>query len=234
MKNQDLYHLFMDELKDVYSAEKQIIDSLPKLVNLASAPDLKEALKNHLQETKHQVVRLEKIFKLLGEPVKSKKCEGMEGLLGEADEIVKDKSKSVVLDAGIISAAQKVEHYEIASYGTLKSFAKHLDLDSEIVDLLQETLNEEGGADKKLTKIADGSLFTSGVNKKAAALTLDELKPKTKNKASAAPKVTPRKVISKTISRVTPKKTISKKTNAKAKHTTKKAAAFPMKKKHKT
>ena len=96
-----------------------------------------------------------------------KTCEAMEGILREADEIVQNKTKSPLLDAAIISAAQKVEHYEMASYGTLRSFAKHLDLDSQIGTLLQDTLNEEGAADKKLTKIAEGSFFSSGVNKEA-------------------------------------------------------------------
>lgn len=168
MKNQELYQLFIDELEDMYSSEQQIIESLPKLINLASNSDLKEALKNHLEETENQVSRLEKIFSLLDITAKANTCEAMEGLIAEAEEIVKDKSKSAVLDAGIISAAQKVEHYEIASYGTLRSFAKHLNLTGEIAELLQETLNEEGAADKKLTKIADGSLFSTGVNRQAA------------------------------------------------------------------
>lgn len=100
-------------------------------------------------------------------PVSDKICEAMRGLIKEADDLTQNKSKSATLDAAIISAAQKVEHYEIASYGTLRSFAKHLDLKSEITDLLQETLDEEGSADKKLTKIADGSFLSSGVNKEA-------------------------------------------------------------------
>lgn len=168
MPNQDLYHLFIDELADMYSAEKQIIESLPKLINLASFPELKKALSDHLEETRNQVERIDKIFSMLDMSAEEKTCEAMEGLLKEAEEIVKNKSKSSTLDAEIISAAQKVEHYEMASYGTLRSFAKNLDLDGEIIDLLQDTLDEEGAADKKLTKIADGSLFTNGINKEAA------------------------------------------------------------------
>lgn len=167
MENQNLYQLFIDELENMYSAEKQIIESLPNLIKLASEPDLKEALRKHLHETENQVIRLEKIFKLLDAEIKSNPCEGVEGLLKEAAEMVQNKTKSALLDAAIISATQKVEHYEIASYGTLRSFAQHLDLTNEIIDLLQETLDEEGGADKKLTKIADGTLFSGGVNREA-------------------------------------------------------------------
>lgn len=169
MKNQDLHQLFVDELADMLSAEHQIIESLPKLIKLASNSDLKEGLTSHLAETKTQAERIEEMFELIGVPADEKKCKAMEGLLKEADDIVKGKTKSPTLDAAIISACQKVEHYEIASYGTLKSFAKHLDLDSEVIDLIQESLDEEGNANKKLTKVADGSLFSSGVNKEAAA-----------------------------------------------------------------
>lgn len=168
MKNEGLYQLFIDGIEDMYSAEQQIVEALPKLIGLASNPDLKKALSDHLHETEEQVTRLENIFRLLNREVEEKTCRAIEGLIEEADEIVKNKSKSAVLDAGIICAAQKVEHYEIASYGTLRSFAEHLNLDSEISDLIQASLDEEGAANKSLTKIADGSLFTSGVNKKAA------------------------------------------------------------------
>ncbi|MBA3815547.1 MAG: ferritin-like domain-containing protein [Parachlamydiaceae bacterium] len=168
MHNQDLYQLFMDELADMQSAENQIVASLPKLIKLASFSELKESLSKHLEETNNQVKRIQQIFSLLDEEPEEKTCEAMKGLLEEADEIVKNKTKSPTLDAAIISAAQKVEHYEIASYGTLKSFAKYLDLDSEIIALIQETLDEEGAADKKLTKIAEGTAFSSGINKEAA------------------------------------------------------------------
>lgn len=168
MKNNGLYELFIDELADMYSSERQIIESLPKLIQLASLPELKEALTKHLKETENQVKRIKKIYSMLNEQPEENTCEAMEGLLKEAEEITEKKNKSPALDAAIISAAQKVEHYEIASYGTLRSFAKHLDFDSEIVDLLQETLDEEGAADKKLTKLADGTIFSSGINKEAA------------------------------------------------------------------
>lgn len=167
MKN-GLYELFAEELKDMHSSENQIVKSLPKLIKIASLPELKEALTNHLRETENQVTRIEKIFSILGIHGEET-CEAMKGLLHEADALTK-RTKSSTLDAAIISAAQKVEHYEIASYGTLRSFAKHLDFDKEIIDLLKETLEEEAAADKKLTKIADGSFFSSGVNKEAAAV----------------------------------------------------------------
>lgn len=168
MHNQDLYGLFIDELADMYNSEKQIVKAFPKLIKIASLPDLKEALTKHWNETENQVRRIEKIFHILNQRPQEKTCEAMEGLIKEADELIQNKDKSPTLDAAIISAAQKMEHYEIASYGTLRSFAKHLDLDSEIIDLLQATLDEEGSADKKLTKIADGSFFMSGVNTEAA------------------------------------------------------------------
>lgn len=169
MKNNDLYKLLLDQLKDMYSSEQQIIDALPRLIEMATLTDLKEAMKTHLHETENQMVRLEQIFEILHESIREMKCEAMEGLLKEAKNIVKGIHDAPAIDAAIIAALQKVEHYEIASYGTLRSFAKHLDCDSEITDLLQATLDEEGAADKKLTKIADGSLFSSGVNKKAAS-----------------------------------------------------------------
>ena len=168
MKNPDLYKVFIDELEDMLSCENQIIETLPKLIKLASSHDLKDALSSHLEETKNQVTRLDEIFSILDKPAKEKTCKGMKGILDEGDEMVKGKEKSPTLDAIIISAAQKVEHYEMASYGTLRSFADHLDLDSQIADLIQENLDEEGEADKKLTKIAEGTIFTTGVNTKAS------------------------------------------------------------------
>lgn len=169
MENQEgLYQLFIEELEDMYSGEQQIVDSLPKLINLASSKDLVEALTKHLKETKDQVKRIERIFSILGLTTKSITCKAMEGLIKEAEELVGNRNKSPTTDAAIICAAQKVEHYEIASYGTLRCFAEQLDLDSEIPDLLEKSINEEGAADKTLTKIAKGSIFFGGVNQKAA------------------------------------------------------------------
>lgn len=168
MKHEGLYALFLTELADMHSAETQMVESLPHLIKTAASSELKEALTHHLKETKHQVERLNQIFSLLGLKPETKLCKAMKGILSEVDGLVADQAKGPTLDAAIISGAQKVEHYEIASYGALRSFAKHLDFDSEITDLLQANLDEEGAADKKLTKIADGSIFSSGVNREAA------------------------------------------------------------------
>ena len=168
MKNNGLFDLFVEELKDMYSCENQIVESLPKLIKHVSLPELKEVLNHHLEETLNQVAKLEKIFLMLGMEPSEETCEAMKGIIKEANHLLANKNKSSTMDAAIIAACQKIEHYEIASYGTLKSFAKHLDMDSEIVDLIDDALDEEGAADKKLTKIADGSFFSSGVNQEAA------------------------------------------------------------------
>jgi ferritin-like metal-binding protein YciE len=167
MKNQNLYQLFINELQDVYSAEGLIIEALPRLIKSAFHKDLKEALTHHLDETRHQVVRLQKVFSLLGLPFTKELCKGMEGILKEGEALISHTSPSAILDAAIIASAQKVEHYEIASYGTLCSFAKHLNLQKEIGKLLDENLQEEGMADKKLTKLAEGSFFSTGINEEA-------------------------------------------------------------------
>jgi ferritin-like metal-binding protein YciE len=166
----------------MYDSEMQIINTLPSLIKLVSEPDLKDALTKHLKETQNQVKRIEKVFNFLNVVPERIKCDAMQGILAEGHEITENKTKSPVLDAAIISACQKVEHYEIASYETLKSFAKHLDLDSEVVDLLNETLSEESGASKKLTKIAEGSFFSSGVNDEAIQEQKDRRKTQTKMK----------------------------------------------------
>ena len=167
-ENNGLFKLFLEELEDMYSAENQLIEALPKLIKAASLPDLKDAISAHLKETENQSKRIEEIFAILELQPQEKTCEAMEGLIKEADALVKEIPKSATLDAGIIGAAQKVEHYEIASYGTLRSFAEHLDFDDEIINLIQDSLDEEGAADKKLTKIAEGSFFSEGVNQEAA------------------------------------------------------------------
>lgn len=167
MKDEGFFELFVDELKDMLSAENQIVDALPKVIQKAQLKDLKKALSEHLDETKNQVSRLEEIFHLLNLDPEEETCEAMEGLLKEADELMENRKPSPVLDAAIISACQKVEHYEIASYGTLRAFAKNLELDKKVSNLLKETLDEEANADKTLTKIAEGGFFTSGINKEA-------------------------------------------------------------------
>ena len=152
-----LQELFEDELKDIYWAEKALTKAIPKMIKNASSNELKNALKEHLTVTEEQVRRLEEVFMAIEKKPQAKKCEAMEGLLKEADGIMEDTQTGVVRDAGIISAAQKVEHYEIASYGTLCSFANTLGLD-DAADLLKETLNEEKEADVLLTKIAESSI----------------------------------------------------------------------------
>lgn len=149
-----LRELFVDELKDIYWAEKELTKAIPKMIKNATSGELVEALTGHLEETKNHVTRLEEVFSSIGEKAVAKKCEAMAGLTKEADEIMEDTEKGVVRDAGIIMAGQKVEHYEIATYGTLASFAKILG-ENEAVSLLEETLNEEKTADVKLSQISD-------------------------------------------------------------------------------
>ena len=145
--------LFVDELKDIYWAEKALTKAIPMMIENATSSDLTAALTKHLGETKNHVTRLESVFSSIGEEAETKKCEATAGLIKEAEEIMESTEKGVVRDAGIISAAQKVEHYEIATYGTLRTFAKTLGEDKAMA-LLQETLDEEKGADHKLTEIA--------------------------------------------------------------------------------
>jgi ferritin-like metal-binding protein YciE len=145
--------LFVDELKDLYSAEKQITRALPKLVKAATSDELRQAFQSHLEETNGHVVRLEKAFEILGKSPKGKTCVGMKGVLEEGAEVLEDTDKGEVRDAGLISAAQRVEHYEMAGYGSARNFAKLLG-QNEIAELLEETLEEEKAADKKLTSIS--------------------------------------------------------------------------------
>ncbi len=155
--SQGLRDLFEDELKDIYWAEKALTKAIPKMVKNATTDELVDALNDHLEVTKGHVERLEEAFEVLGKAARAKKCEAMAGLIKEAEEIMEDTEEGVVRDAGIISAAQKVEHYEIASYGTLCAFAKTLGED-EVVSLLQKTLDEEKEADQTLTQIAESSI----------------------------------------------------------------------------
>ena len=153
MQSSQLMKLFEDELKDIYWAEKALTKAIPKMIKNATSEELIEALESHLAETEEQVNRVEQIFEGLGKKATAKKCEAMEGLIKEAEEIMEDCEEGPMRDAGIISAGQKVEHYEIASYGTLRQFAETLGLD-EAVELLQATLDEEKAADEKLTEVA--------------------------------------------------------------------------------
>lgn len=146
-------NLFVEELKDLYSAEHQITKTLPKLVKAASSPDLKSAFEHHLKETEGQIERLEKAFELLGKSPKGKTCDGMKGILSEGAEALDETSEGDVRDAALISAAQRVEHYEMAAYGSVRAYAEQL-AQKEIARLLEQTLEEEKAADKKLTEIS--------------------------------------------------------------------------------
>jgi ferritin-like metal-binding protein YciE len=154
MKLESLRELLVDELKDLYSAENQLVKALPKMAKAAASPELKAAFEEHLEETKGQVDRLVTIFEQLEGSPKGKKCKAMEGLVEEGSEFIDADGDDSVKDAALICAAQKVEHYEIASYGCARTFATLLGLD-EVAELLQETLDEEGNADKKLTELAE-------------------------------------------------------------------------------
>lgn len=173
MRNRGFYELFINELRDMYDSEKQFAQSLPKLIKTVLNSDLKEGLRKHSKEIDNHLIRLANVFKKLGINCEGGYSVAMHGLLEEANQLIMGAECSPVTDAAIICALQKVKHYEIASYGTLRSFAINLDLDSEISDLIQDTLDEEAATDKKLTKIADGFIFTCGVNKEAAEYNME-------------------------------------------------------------
>jgi ferritin-like metal-binding protein YciE len=164
MKLASLQDLYVEELRDLYSAENQITKALPKMAKAATAPKLKAAFEEHLEQTKGHVDRLEDIFKKLGKSPSGKTCAAMKGLIEEGSELLeqKDKADPEVLDAGLIAAAQRVEHYEMAGYGTVRTFARQLGED-EAADLLQKTLDEEGETDKKLTALAEKAVNAKAV-----------------------------------------------------------------------
>lgn len=153
MQASQLMKLFEDELKDIFWAEKALTKAIPKMIKQASSEHLIGALKSHLTETENQVLRLEKVFASIEKKAIAKKCEAMEGLIAEAGSIMESCEAGSMRDAGIISAGQKIEHYEIASYGTLRQFAETLGLE-EAATLLEDTLNEEKAADEKLSEVA--------------------------------------------------------------------------------
>lgn len=160
------HELFIEELQELYSIESQLIEELPKMAKAATSPELKQALKEHLKETQHQLKRLEQIFHRLDKKGNVNHSQGIKSILKDGEHMVMHQEKSATKDAAIISATQKVEHYEIAAYGTAKAHAKCLDL-TDIADILDESLDEEANADKKLTKLAEGTMFVSGINRKA-------------------------------------------------------------------
>jgi ferritin-like metal-binding protein YciE len=149
-----LEELLVDELKDIYSAENQIIKALPRMAKAATSPELRRAFERHLEETRRQVERLDQIGQTLDIKLTGKKCKGMEGLIEEGKEIMEEDFDDNAIDAGLIGAAQKVEHYEIAAYGTARTHAEMLGY-SKAAKLLQQTLDEEGATDKKLTQLAE-------------------------------------------------------------------------------
>ncbi len=152
-----LRDLYIDELKDLWSAEKQLVKALPKMAKAANDPELSKAFMTHLRQTEQQVKRLEQVFEELGESPRGKKCVGMEGLIEEGSELIKERPDPEVLDAGLIMKAQHIEHYEIAGYGTVRTYAQLLGADRQ-AQLLQQTLDEEGQTDKLLTELAESSI----------------------------------------------------------------------------
>jgi len=162
MKLESIKDLYVSELKDLYDAEQQIIQALPKMAQAASSPELRSAFEEHLGQTRGQAQRLEQIFEMMGSKPARKRCKGIAGVLEEGEELLKEKAEPDVLDAGLICGAQKVEHYEIAGYGSVRTYAQLLG-ENEAARLLQQTLDEEGETDKKLTRLAE-----KGINREAA------------------------------------------------------------------
>jgi ferritin-like metal-binding protein YciE len=156
MKLNSLRDLYITELKDLYNAEEQILKALPTMMEAASSPELRNAFAQHLEETRMQVQRLERIFSMLDESPKGQKCKGMAGLIEEGEEIMDEGADAppAVCDAALIGSAQRIEHYEISGYGTARTYAQRLGLDDQ-ADILEETLQEERATDKKLTQIAE-------------------------------------------------------------------------------
>lgn len=162
MQSSPLLKLFEEQLGDVLWAEKALTKAMPQMIQNATSEDLKIALNEHLEETEGHIARVNEVFAIIGKKPHAEKCEAMDGLIKEAGEIMESCEDGSMCDAGIIIAAQKIEHYEIATYGTLREFAETLDLE-DVADILQETLNEEKAADEKLTQVA-----TAAVNSEAA------------------------------------------------------------------
>jgi ferritin-like metal-binding protein YciE len=159
MPMNNMQDLYLHELKDIHNAEKQILQALPKMAKAASHQELRQAFEEHERVTEEQVRRLETIFDDLGQKPSGKKCKGMEGLIEEGEEILSEDADPDVRDAALIAAAQRVEHYEIAAYGTARTYARHLGFDKH-VELLQQTLDEEGQTDERLTKLAESRINT--------------------------------------------------------------------------
>lgn len=164
-KENHLQELLIEELRDVYSAEQQLLKALPRMAKAAQSERLKEVFERHLEETEQQVERLERAFEVLGETPKAKKCKAMEGLIEEGKEMMEAHKESAMADAALIAAAQKIEHYEIATYGTICTWCDLMGLD-EASDLLKETLDEEKTADETLTEVAESEINVEAVSEK--------------------------------------------------------------------
>jgi len=167
MQQSELQELFIDELKDIYSAESQLVKALPKMAKAATSDELRSGFEKHLEQTKGHVGRIEQIFQGLDDKPTGKKCKGMEGLIEEGDEAAKEDYVDDAKDAALIGAAQRVEHYEIAAYGTVRAMAEKLG-NTQAVKLLSQTLQEEKDTDEKLTKLAE-KITVEGSEKAAAA-----------------------------------------------------------------
>lgn len=157
MPEKTLQTLFHDTLRDIYYAERKILKSLPKMARSAQSPDLKAAFEKHREQTEGQIERLQQVFEIIGKPARGKTCDAIEGILAEGDEIAEEYKDTAALDAGLLAAAQAVEHYEITRYGTLKRWAEVMGL-KDAVKLLDETLQEESQTDEDLTAIADAAI----------------------------------------------------------------------------
>jgi ferritin-like metal-binding protein YciE len=163
MKYESLRDLYLDELRDMYDGENAIVKALPKMADAAASPDLRSAFLHHPEQTKTHVTRLERLFEAMGEKPKAKKCDGVRGIIEEGEDLISQKGDQSVMDAGLIAGAQRVEHYEMAVYGSLRTWAQRIN-NPQAVSLLEQTLDEEKEADRTLTQIAEGS-----VNRQAAS-----------------------------------------------------------------
>jgi ferritin-like metal-binding protein YciE len=180
-----LNDLYLEELKDLYSAENQILKALPKMIKAATSPELKQAFTDHLEQTKGHVERLVQICDDLGKSPKGKKCMGMEGIIKDGAELIEEDPDAEVLDAGLASAAQHVEHYEMAGYGSVRTWAEQLGHDMH-VELLQQTLDEEKEADRLLTQIAESSLNPAAENEEEETPQFADVAPRSKRSTSTA------------------------------------------------
>jgi len=186
MQKDSLRELYVDELKDLYNAETQLVKALPKMAKASSNAELRQGFEEHLRQTSEHVSRLEQIFEMLGEKPTGKKCLGMEGLVKEGAETMQEDYEDAVMDAAIIGAAQRVEHYEIAGYGTVRAFAEHLG-ESEHVSLIEQTLQEEKETDDKLSQLAEEINAQAGQGVEATTEEAEETEGQT-TKSKSSPK----------------------------------------------